>query len=195
DKHGKPPAGVTFQACDVRDRAALEALFKSVAPFDILVSAATGGDRALGPFLSMDMDGYKASFDKMWGYANVVRYGTGHMAKDGTIVLVSGSPARKTKPGQVALGSVGGAVEAFVRAIAPELAPRRVNVVSPGTIDTPMVPLKGEERTALYAKMVADNVIPRAGTADEVAQGILFAIENDFVTGTTIDVDGGWLLS
>ena len=45
------------------------------------------------------------------------------------------------------------------------------------------------------AKATAANLIPRAGTADEVAQGVLFVIENDFVTGTTIDVDGGWLLS
>ena len=36
-------------------------------------------------------------------------------------------------------------------------------------------------------------LIPRPGTAEEVAQAILFAITNDFVTGTTIDVDGGWI--
>jgi NAD(P)-dependent dehydrogenase (short-subunit alcohol dehydrogenase family) len=58
-----------------------------------------------------------------------------------------------------------------------------------------MVPLKGKEREALYAKNTAPHTIARAGTADEVAQGILFLIQNDFVTGTTVDVDGGWLLS
>jgi NAD(P)-dependent dehydrogenase (short-subunit alcohol dehydrogenase family) len=41
----------------------------------------------------------------------------------------------------------------------------------------------------------AKNIIPRPGTADEVAQAILFVIQNDFVTGTTVDVDGGWLLT
>lgn len=187
--------GVTLEACDVLDRDALTKLFEQHAPFEILVSAATGGGRALGPFLEMDLDGYKASFDKLWGYSNVVRLGASHLTADGTIVLVSGSPARKCKPGQVALSSVGGAVEALVRAVAPEIAPRRINVMSPGTIDTPMVPLKGDERTALYEKMVAGNVLERAGTADEAAQGIIFLIQNDFVTGTTVDVDGGWLLS
>jgi len=187
--------GVTLAACDVLDRDALTKLFEEHAPFEILVSAATGGGRALGPFLDMDLDGYKASFDKLWGYSNVVRLGASHLSADGSIVLVSGSPARKCKPGQVALSSVGGAVEALVRAIAPEIAPRRINVMSPGTIDTPMVPLKGDERTALYEKMVDGNVVKRAGTADEAAQGILFLIQNDFVTGTTVDVDGGWLLS
>ncbi len=194
-KAGEVPAGITLKACDVLDRKAMAALFADCAPFDILVSAATGGSRAIGPFLDMDLDGYQASFDKLWGYANVVRYGTQHLSDNGTIVLVSGAPARKCKPGQVSLSSVGGAVEALVRAVAPEIAPKRINVVSPGTIDTPMVPVQGAEREKLYANMTAKNLIPRAGTADEVAQGLMFVIENEFVTGTTIDVDGGWLLS
>jgi NAD(P)-dependent dehydrogenase (short-subunit alcohol dehydrogenase family) len=142
----------------------------------------------------MDMDGYKASFDKLWGYANVVRFGAEHLNDDGAIVLVSGAPARKARPGQAAIASVG-AVEALVRSIAAELAPKRINIVSPGVIDTPMVSFKGDERAAFYSKTTAGNIIPRAGTADEVAQGIIFMIQNDFVTGTTIDVDGGWLLS
>jgi len=195
DKAGDVPEGITLKNCDVRDRDALSRLFQECAPFDILVSAATGGTRAIGPFLEMDMDGYQASFDKLWGYANVVRFGTQHMSVDGTIVLVSGAPARRAKPGQVSLASVGGAVEALVRSVAPEIAPRRLNVVSPGVIDTPMVQLKGKEREALYRKNTAKQIIPRAGTAEEVAQGILFLIQNDFVTGTTIDVDGGWLAS
>jgi len=195
EKAGDVPEGITLSKCDVRDREGLSHLFQECAPFDILVSAATGGMRSIGPLLEMDMDGYQASFDKLWGYANVVRFGTEHMSEDGTIVLVSGAPARRAKPGQVSLASVGGAIEAFVRTVAPEIAPRRLNVVSPGFIDTPIVPLKGVEREALYAKNTATHAIPRAGTAEEVAQGILFLIQNDFVTGTTIDVDGGWLSS
>lgn len=195
DKAGNVPAGITLAKCDVRDREALQALFAEHAPFDILVSAATGGERAMGPFLQMDLDGYQGSFDKLWGYANVVRFGTEHLSADGTIVLVSGAPARKAKPGQVSLSSVGGAVEAFVRAVAPEIAPKRLNVVSPGVIDTPMLPAEGTERAEIYKKMTGGNLIPRAGTAEEVADAILFMIRNEFVTGTTIDVDGGWLLT
>ena len=76
-----------------------------------------------------------------------------------------------------------------------EINPKRINVVSPGTIDTPMSTLEGEERKTFYQNATKTNLIPRAGTPEEVAQGIIFAIENDFITGTTIDVDGGWLLS
>jgi len=195
ERAGEVAKGVALEKCDVLDREALRKLFEAHAPFEILVSAATGGTRARGSFLEMDMEGYKASFAKLWGYANVLQLGTPHMSADGTIVLVSGSPARKSKPGQVAIASVGGAVEALARAVAPEIAPRRLNVVSPGTIDTPMSSLKGAEREEAYRKQTAKNLIPRAGTADEVAQAILFVIQNDFVTGTTVDVDGGWLLS
>jgi NAD(P)-dependent dehydrogenase (short-subunit alcohol dehydrogenase family) len=195
DRAGDVPDGVTLQQCDVLDRTAMAKLFESLAPIDILVSAATGGTRARGPFLDMDMEGYKASFDKLWGYGNVLQLGVPHMTESGTIVLVSGTPARKANPGQVAIGSVGGAVEALVRIVATEIAPLRLNVVAPGTIDTPMSSLTGAERDEFYSRQTSKNLIPRAGTADEVAQGILFIIQNDFVTGTTVDVDGGRLLS
>ncbi len=188
------PAGVETKACDTLDRDALAKLLADCAPYDILVSAATGGGRAFGPFLDMDMDGFKSSFDKLWGYANVVRFGTEHLADDGALVLVSGTPARRPKPPQVALSCVGAAVEALTRAVAQQIAPKRINVVSPGQIDTPILPIQGAEREEHYKKATADHLIKRAGTADEVAQGILFVIQNDFVTGTTIDVDGGWLL-
>ena len=195
DKVGILPSGVSLRACDVLDRSAVETVFNELSPIDILVTAATGGKRAFGPFLEMDIDGYKGSFDKLWGYANVVRYGAKHVKDGGSITLVSGAPARNCQPGQIALSSVGNAIEAMMRAVAREVAPRiRINAVSPGTIDTPMVTAQGVEREDLYNKMTKNNLIPRAGTADEVAQGILFVIKNNFVTGTTVDVDGGWLL-
>ena len=195
DKVEGLPNGVTTRACDVRDHKAVEAILNELSPIDILVTTATGGKRAYGPFLEMDMDGYKASFDKLWGYANVVRFGAKNVSDGGSITLVSGAPARNCQPGQVALSSVGGAVEAMMRAVAREVAPRiRINAVSPGTIDTPMVLVQGIERQELYRKTTKNNLIPRAGTADEVAQGIIFVIKNKFVTGTTVDVDGGWLL-
>jgi NAD(P)-dependent dehydrogenase (short-subunit alcohol dehydrogenase family) len=179
---------------DVLDRDAMAATFAELAPFDILVNAATGGGRARGPFLEMDLDGYQGSFAKLWGYANSVRLGTQHLTPAGCIVLVSGFPARKCPPGYAAISSVGGAVEAFARCVAAEIVPRRLNVVSPGVIDTPMFAAQGKERDDLLRGATDSHLIKRAGTADEVAQGIMFVIRNDFVTGTTVDVDGGALL-
>jgi NAD(P)-dependent dehydrogenase (short-subunit alcohol dehydrogenase family) len=195
EKLKEVPKNVTTKKINVLDREAIEQFFEEEGEYDILVNSATGGSRAVGPFLGMDLDGYKASFDKLWGYTNVVRYGTKSLKNDGNIVLVSGSPARKCRPGQIAISSVGGAVEAFARGIAPEIAPKRINIVSPGIIDTPMSPLQGNERKDYYKNVTNNNLIPRAGTPDEVAKGIIFAIENEFITGTTIDIDGGWLIS
>jgi NAD(P)-dependent dehydrogenase (short-subunit alcohol dehydrogenase family) len=87
-------------------------------------------------------------------------------------------------------------VEAMARALAKEISPRiRINIVSPGTINTPMVTLTGTEREKLYESMTKDNLIPRAGTSEEVAEALMYVVKNNFVTGTTVDVDGGWLLS
>ncbi len=189
------PDGVRLAACDTRDRDALAGLFNELDPLDILVNAATGGKRPSGPFLEVDLDAYQGAFDKLWGYVNTVRLGAGHMTEDGAIVLVSGAPARRSRAGQTALASVGGAVEAFCRAVALEMAPRRINVVCPGIISTPMFGADESQREAMLGKATAHHLIDRPGTADEVASAILFVIENSFVTGTTVDVDGGWMLT
>ena len=186
---------LSFESCDVRIEEDVKKIFEKNAPFDILVSAATGGSRAAGPFLEMDMLGFKSSFDKLWGYANIVRYGTNYLSSDGTIVLVSGAPARRMKPGQIALSAVGGAVENLVRGVAKEIAPKRINSVSPGLIDTPMFSQEGEDRKIFLNSLTEANTIKRAGKPEEVAKGIIFVIENEFVTGTTVDVDGGWINS
>ena len=187
-------AGAEFRALDVLDRDAMSAVFSEYAPIDVLVNAATGGERATGPFMEMDLDGFTGSFRKLWGYVNSVRLVGEHLAEDGCITLVSGSPARKCNPGMSAISTVGNAVEGFTRAVAGEIAPRRINVVSPGLIDTPMFPGEGDARASFLSQATTGNLIKRAGTAEEVAAGILFTIENDFVTGTTVDVDGGALL-
>ena len=186
--------GAEFRALDVLDREAMAAVFSEYAPIDVLVNRRTGGERATGPFMDMDLDGFAGSFRKLWGYVNSVRLAGEHLAEDACITLVSGSPARKCNPGMSAISTVGNAVEGFTRAVAGEIAPRRINVVSPGLIDTPMFPAEGDAREAFLAQATAGNLIKRAGSAEEVAAGILFTIENDFVTGTTIDVDGGALL-
>ncbi len=187
--------GVECVQIDVQDRDGLQALFEKHAGFDFLVNAATGGPRAIGPFLEMDLDGFQGSFAKLWGYVNSVRLAAPLMSQDGAIVLYSGYPARKWRPGTIAIGTVGGGVEAFIRNVACEIRPIRINGVCPGLIDTPMSPLEGDERKAYYEGGSADHVIPRAGTAEECAAGAMFLLENDFTTGTIVDVDGGAIIS
>ena len=180
---------------DTHDFAGLEAVFKEAGTIDHLVSAAVGGERTLTPFLDQTEDQFKAAFDKLWGYGKVVRTGASYLAEDGSITLVSGSPARKIKPAQSALSCVGAAVENMVRCLAVEMAPIRVNVVSPGTVDTAMFDWMGTEKQAKLQALTSTHLIKRAGGPEEVAAGILFVMQNAFVTGTTVDVDGGRLLS
>jgi len=185
---------VELESVDVQDRDRLQALFERHAPFDHLVNCATGGDRAVGPFLEMDLDGFFGSFRKLWGYVQSVRLGAASMNPQGSIVLVGGALARKCRPGMTAHSTVGNAVEGFCRAVAPEIAPIRINVVAPGLIDTPMFDASGTEREAFFRSKTATHVIPRPGKPEEIADGILFLLRNDFITGTTLDVDGGSLL-
>ena len=180
---------------DTHDADALKAIFDEVGTIDHLVSAAIGGERTLKPFLEQTDEQFKAAYDKLWGYTNVVRTGAPYLAEDGSITLVSGSPARKIRPAQSPLSCVGASVENLVRCLAVEMAPIRVNVVSPGTVDTAMFDAMGDAKEASLAAATATHLIPRAGYSEEVADGILFVMQNRFVTGTTVDVDGGRILS
>ena len=149
--------GVTLRGCDVRDREGLEQLFAECAPFDILISAATGGERAAGPFMQMDLDGYQASFDKLWGYANVVRLGGEHLSETG-IVLVD-SPAH-AKPGQAT--ALLARRERLVRAVAGEST--SIDGFK-GVISTPMFGDDAEARDKMLAGATAKHLIARPGTA------------------------------
>ena len=188
------PAGVELAACDTTVPEQVAELCARIAPIDLLINCATGGPRAAGPFLQMDIEGYRGSFAKLWGYTNTVRFGGEHLTEDASIVLVTGSPAQRAKPGQSALASVGGAIEAFVRALAPELAPRRINAVSPGMTVTPMFGQEGEERAKLMQAATAKHLLKRAADPGEVADAIVMVATNDMMTGGAINVDGGWIL-
>lgn len=180
---------------DIHDTDALKALFGEAGRIDHLVLCAIGGERTLKPFLEQTADQFKAAYGKLWGYAQAVRVGAPFLAEDGSITLVSGSPARKIKPGQSALSCVGGSVENLARCLAVEMAPIRVNIVSPGTIDTAMFDSFGDAKEERLKAVTGGHLIQRAGTSEEVAEGILFVMNNRFVTGTTVDVDGGRILS
>ena len=190
-------AGGAFavREADIHDSGALAALFGEAEPIDHLALCAIGGERTLKPFLEQTAEQFKAAYGKLWGYANAVRTGAPFLAEDASITLVSGSPARKFKPGQSALSCVGGSVENLARCLAVEMAPVRVNIVSPGTIDTAMFDWMGEEREARLNAVTSGHLIQRAGTSAEVAEGILFVMGNRFVTGTTVDIDGGRILA
>lgn len=195
DKAGKKaPGNVQFHIADTHDISALNALFSKAGKIDHLVSAATGAERTMAPFMDQTPEQFAGAFNKFWGYTNVVRTGVPFLSENGSITLVSGSPARKCNPGMSSISCVGSAVEALGRALALELAPRRVNVVAPGLIDTAMFDWMGDNKAATFAQMSKNIPLKRVGQPEELANAIIFCMTTDYVTGTTIDVDGGTLL-
>lgn len=188
-------AGVTLVQLDTHDDAGLLALFESVGRIDHLVSAATGGTRTLKPFVEQTEEQFQAAFGKLWGYAKVARLGARFVAPDGSITFVSGAPARRFKPNMSALSCVGGAVENMVRCLAVELSPIRVNVVAPGIIDTALFDWMGAEKEQRVAAMTQGQLVKRIGRPEEVASALIYLMLNGYATGTTVDVDGGQLLS
>lgn len=180
---------------DTHDDAAMTRLFTDIGRIDHLVSAATGGTRTLKPFVEQTEAQFQAAFGKLWGYAKVARIGAPFVAKDGSITFVSGAPARRFKPNMSALSCVGGAVENMVRCLAVELSPIRVNVVSPGIIDTALFDWMGNDKPERVAAMTQGQLVRRIGRPEEVASALVYLMLNGYATGTTVDVDGGQLLS
>lgn len=180
---------------DTHDDAAMTRLFTEIGTIDHLVSAATGGSRTLKPLVEQTEEQFQAAFGKLWGYAKVARIGAPFVAKDGSITFVSGAPARRFKPNMGALSCVGGAVENMVRCLAVELSPVRVNVVSPGIIDTALFDWMGDEKSERVTAMTQGQLVRRIGRPEEVASALIYLMLNGYATGTTVDVDGGQLLS
>ena len=185
---------ITFSSCDTHDTGGLAELFAGVGRVDHIVAAATGANRTMKPFLEQTQDQFREAFDKFWGYCNVVRAGATHLTESGSITLVSGTPARKCNVGMSSVSCVGSAVEGLCRALALELAPLRVNVVAPGLIESGMQDHFGDKKADVLAQMGKGVLLQRVGKSEEVASAILLTLTNHYMTGTTLDVDGGLLL-
>ncbi len=187
--------GITFCQLDTHDVDGLKSLFESVGSIDHLVGAATGADRTIAPFMDQTHEQFSEAFNKFWGYTHVARQGVPYLTETGSLTLVSGSPARKYGPNMSALGCTGAAVENLSRFLAAEIAPKRVNVVAPGTIATGMWEAMPEERRNAMFEAAGSRVpLGRVGTSEEVADSIIHVMTNPYITGATIDVNGGQFL-
>jgi 3-oxoacyl-[acyl-carrier protein] reductase len=113
--------------------------------------------------------------------------------KNPCIVNITSIAVRHGAPSATIYGACKGALDTFTRGLAKELAPSiRVNAVAPGVIDTPF-----HEKVTSPEKMAefrAAAPLQRIGTAEEIAAGIAFLIDNLFTTGETIDINGGWFM-
>jgi NAD(P)-dependent dehydrogenase (short-subunit alcohol dehydrogenase family) len=192
---GQSPQIVAFQS-DVADpdacRAAVDRVVAEFGRLDVLVHAA--GGPAPGSLSTVTDEAWTHAFAvHVHAIFHLARASAPHMARqgEGAIVLLGSAAGQRGCLGALAYGVVKGALPQFARALARELAEQRirVNCVSPGIIRTPFQDFLTPEHAANNIK----NRIPlhREGTPEDVAALIVTLVENDFITGENVSIDGG----
>ena len=186
---GEP--GITTETIDLTDESAIAALGERVGDVDHVVSTASA--RVRGLLADLDRTALLRSFDtKVLGPLLVTKHFASRMRPGGSFVLFSGVAAAKVMVGTLGVAITDAAADALVRSLALELAPIRVNGMSPGVIDTGAWDAFGSHGKARYfADMSARNPARRIGTMDDIANGVLFALTATFLTGQTLHIDGG----
>jgi NAD(P)-dependent dehydrogenase (short-subunit alcohol dehydrogenase family) len=113
----------------------------------------------------------------------------------GSITLFTGSTVRRPSIGAVLPSAALGGVEAAVRALAVELAPVRANAISPGIFDTPLLDSVLGDAKAEVVKASSEHLpARRVGMPEDAASAAMFLMTNPFITGTSIELDGGGTL-
>jgi len=177
---------------DFTDEFRVKDFFIQVGQIDHLILAAAGPP-AWGNLVDLETAALQQAFTtKFWGYFYCAKYALPHLRADGSILFFTGAAGRAALPGTVGLAAVNGAILSMAHTLAKELAPLRVNAISPGLVDTPAYDwMREEEKQAFFEQMSRNLPVGRVGQAVEIAEAVVFLIANGFVTGTVLDVDGG----
>ncbi len=176
-------------ALDIRDAEAVRRFFEARDPFDhVVVSAA---ELAVGPLRKRSIAEEREAMDsKFWGAANVAH--AARIRPGGSLTLVSGMIGVRPTGGATILSAINAAIDALAKALATEMAPVRVNCVSPGRIETPWWDFLPEaDRQSLFDRTAAGLPLKRIGRAEEIAAQIVHLMQNGFMTGSVVLVDGG----
>lgn len=184
---------VTGVAADMTNEADVAILFERVGAFDHLVSTA-GTPPPGDPIGDTDMDVVRGFVDnKLVGAVLLAKHAVRGLRAGGSMTFTSGiNKDRPPIPGGAVVSAIAGSFGYFARALALELAPTRVNVVSPGWVDTPMWDqLVGEAKSGFFAEVGARLPSKRIPTAADVAHAYVYLMESELTTGETIRIDGG----
>jgi NAD(P)-dependent dehydrogenase (short-subunit alcohol dehydrogenase family) len=177
---------------DVTNDDSVYDLFRQCGLVDHVV--VTAAQLRAGPFRTVAMGDVRATMEsKFWGAWRVAR--EAEIRAGGSLTLVSGLLSIRPRPAAAITGAVNGALESLTRSLALELAPVRVNCISPGIIDTPIRSNMPEgARRDMLAKTAASLPVGRVGEAEDIARQILTFMTVGFATGSIIYVEGGGLL-
>jgi NAD(P)-dependent dehydrogenase (short-subunit alcohol dehydrogenase family) len=187
--------GARGKVVDVSNEKAVESFFTNLGAFDHLVFTA-GDSLQLHQLADTDLKQARRAFElRYWSALATVKYGSSQIRKGGSIVLTTGVAGRRPQSGWVIAASVCGTIEALTRALAVELAPIRVNAVSPGVVRTNLWQnMNSSERQQLFESVGKRLPVGRVGEAHDIAQAYLFLMKEGFGTGQTVVVDGGTTL-
>jgi NAD(P)-dependent dehydrogenase (short-subunit alcohol dehydrogenase family) len=178
---------------DGTDRAAVSRFFAGIGGFEHLVLAFSPGPVGLGAIREIRLADFEAAFSgKLFAYIHAIR----EAQVSDSITMISAASARSALPGTVALAAANGAIERAVSPLAAELAPVRVNAVSPGMVDTPWWSfLPDDQRRAQFDAAAASLPSGRIGSPADVADAINYLAHASLVTGTILPVDGGFTVA
>lgn len=180
-------------AVDVMDEAAVRGFFEGLERVDHLLIAAA--ETAASNVIEADAEEVRPTLEiRVWGGFHAAKYASRKM-DGGSITFLSGTSAHRPYPGASMVAASSGAIEAFARALALELAPIRVNTICAGIVDTPLLDAYyGDQREEAVQELAARLPVGRIGTPEDIADGVMFLMGNGFVTGTVLHIDGGKLL-
>ncbi|WP_374602721.1 SDR family oxidoreductase [Niveibacterium sp.] len=193
---GQIEGRATGVVADFTDAGSLAAAARRIGRLDHLVLAASS-NAAWGPFAHTSADALRQAMEgKLIGYWQSLQAMLPILRRDGSVVMLSGAASRTAMPGTAGLAAVNGGITQMAQTLAKELAPLRVNVVSPGLVDTPAYDgLPAEAKQGMFAGAAKSLPAGRTGTSEDIAAAIEFLLDNGFTTGALLDVDGGARMS
>jgi len=180
-------------AADITDEAQVAALFARSGPLDHIVSTAADIASAYQLLPQLPLEAVRRAIDsKLVGPLLLAKHGHPQLRPGGSITFVSGIAAYRPKARGAAVAAVNGALASLAYALAVELAPTRVNVVSPGWVDSPIWQhVAGDATSATLAAMAERLPVGRVGRPGDIAEGLRFVMRNGFMTGAVLHLDGG----
>jgi len=189
------PPGSEGIAVDLSKEDSIKAFFAGFGAFDHLVYTA-GENLSLSTLEELDLDKARTFWNiRYWGAVAAVKYGSPLLNAGGSVCLIGGTASPRPGKGWSLAASICASMEGFVRAMAVELAPVRVNLVAPGVIRTPLWnSMPADVLAGLYASEEQRLPVGRVGEAEDVARAFVFLMEERHISGQGIVLDGGSVL-
>ncbi|PRH88313.1 short chain dehydrogenase [Labrys okinawensis] len=187
------PGTLDTVCADITREHQVAALFERTGRLDHIVSTAADIEGAYALLPSLDLKAVQRVVEsKVYGPLLLAKHGAGKLRPAGSLTFVSGIAAYRPLARGAAVAAVNAALEGLVKALAVELAPLRVNAVSPGWVDTPIWTfVAGDRKDETLAAMAAKLPVGRVGRPDDIADALAFVMGNGFTTGAVLHVEGG----